>query len=118
MRVLSLTLVAALGVAGGACGKEYRYEGDECVATSECAAGLVCDLGAVPHVCAGTGTRPPDAGPPPPDADPTAPDADPTAPDANPTVPDAAPPDAAPDAGPDAAPDAMIDAAARGIDVM
>ena len=91
MKRATLIAFVALGLAG--CAKEYKYEGDECVATSQCAEGLVCDLGVTPHVCSSQGTRPPDAGPPPPDADPTAPDAPPGTPDAN-----TPPPDAAPDA--------------------
>ena len=99
---------------GAACSSELRAEGEPCFASSECAAGLVCDLAAEPSVCrmggAGGMTPEPDAAPgvdaapgidaaPRPDG---APEPDP--PDAAP--PDAAPPDAAP---PDAAPpDAAI----------
>ena len=91
--------------------------GEECHSSSECGAGLVCDFGQTPPVCASELTQgPPDAAPaidgePGPDAVPGTPDA-PPAPDAPPGTPDAAPvPDAAvPDAAlPDAAvPDAAL----------
>lgn len=91
-------------------GDSLKAEGEECVASSECAAGLTCDFGASPPVCRPNQTLP-DAAAPAPDAPPGTPDAAP-APDA-PGAPDAAAPDApgAPDA---AAPDApaAADAAA------
>lgn len=52
-----------LAVAAAGCGKDYKYAGDECVATSECAPGLVCDLGQSPAVCAEFTTDEPDAAP-------------------------------------------------------
>jgi len=85
-----VVLGVALGVAPAGCARELLPEGDECVATSQCAQGLICDLAGTPHVCSSQGTRPPDAGPAAPDADPAVPDAPP------------APIDAAPDAAPDA----------------
>jgi hypothetical protein len=92
-------VIALLG-----CGsRTLRDAGERCVATSECAPGLVCDLGGSPPVCSETTTRPPDAPPGAPDAPPA--DAPPGAPDARP--PDARPPDAAPDERPDADPDPL-----------
>jgi len=97
-------LAATLGLAllgSGACGDgALRSAGEVCTASSQCAPGLVCDMGMDPHVCAGMGTPPPppepDAPPDPGvDADPNAPDADLTQPDA-PGSPDAEPPDAEP----------------------
>ena len=67
----ALLLVACL-FAAASCGKDYKYAGDECVATSECAAGLVCDLGQDPAVCAEMTTDAPDAGPVPIDGPPGA----------------------------------------------
>lgn len=100
--LLLLILVSGCKESGG------LAAGQPCTASSECAAGLVCDLNAVPPVCADM------LSPGMPDADLTAPDAplgtpDATpAPDSPPGTPDAAPvPDAAP-AMPDASP---IDAA-------
>src|SRR5512134_832969 len=78
-----------LAVSTAGCGKDYKYAGDECVATSECAAGLVCDLGQDPAVCAEMTTDPPDAGPAPIDGPPGAIDAPPTPIDAPPTPIDA-----------------------------
>ena len=102
------------------CGSSsLRGVGEECVASSQCQAGLVCNLGVEPHVCSMMGQAPPDAPPAEPDAHEDIPDADPNQPDAPPTpdsppgTPDARPPDARPpDARlPDAPPiDAMIDA--------
>ena len=102
-----LTLCAALAVAGLALAgcqsrSSSKAQGQECFASSECGAGLVCDFGVTPHVCAERApaavARVFDAAVGPTfDAAPGAPDA---APDAAP--PDAAPPDAAPAA--DAAP--------------
>lgn len=103
-----LTLCAALAIAGLAlapAGCESRSsnkaQGQECFASSECGAGLVCDFGVTPHVCAAQGSGGNstvfDAA-----AGPTF-DAAPGAPDAAPSAPDAAPPDAAvPDAAPPA----------------
>src|SRR5687768_15137204 len=48
----SLAWLAALAIAGCG-GSSLKEAGEECVASSECAAGLVCDLGASPPVCAG-----------------------------------------------------------------
>ncbi len=109
-------IAACAAIMLAACGAELRAEGEQCFASSECAAGLVCDLAAEPPVCgrgAGAMTPAPDAAPVAGvDAAPAAPDAgprpdaaaDPDPPDAAPT--DAAPPDAAP---PDASPpDAAI----------
>jgi hypothetical protein len=84
----ALAFLALLAAAAG-CGKDYKYAGEECVATSECAPGLVCDLGQDPAVCAEFGTPQPDAGPPPIDAPPGTIDAPPTPIDAPPTPIDA-----------------------------
>jgi hypothetical protein len=81
--------------------------GEACHSSSECAAGLVCDFGQSPPVCAGNLTVVPDGAPEPdgpdgPDAAPQ-PDAPPGTPDAAPDAtppPDAAVPDAALPDGP------------------
>lgn len=98
MRRLTGVLVVVM-LAG--CGGADKFQaGEECVATSQCASGLICDYGQTPHVCATEGTDIPDAAPgapdgaPAPDSTPGAPDANPPPPDANPVVPDAGPPDA------------------------
>lgn len=95
---LALLLLAVV-----ACGGDDRKgEGEECVASSECADGLTCDFGATPPVCRPMQTPVPDAavGPvdaavPVIDADPLAPDAPPGTPDAPPLPIDASPPDGA-----------------------
>ncbi len=92
--------VALLLLAVIACGGDDRKgEGEECVASSECADGLTCDFGATPPVCKPMQTPVPDAAVdaagPVIDADPHAPDGAPGAPDAPPPPPDAAPPDGA-----------------------
>ncbi len=71
-------------------------EGQACHSSSECAAGLVCDFGQSPAVCAGNLTPgEPDAAPGP-DSPPGTPDAAPMI-DATPGTPDAPPmPDAPP----------------------
>lgn len=114
MHRLVVSLSFGLFLVAAACGgRELKAAGEECVATSECDDGLVCDFGQTPAVCAEFTTEPPDAGPPPPDGPPGI-DAPPNpidaaAPDAMPidaAPPDAAPPDAMPiDAPP---PDAMM----------
>ncbi|KAB2904413.1 MAG: hypothetical protein F9K40_06945 [Kofleriaceae bacterium] len=48
--------IACLLVVVGCGGSALKEAGEECVASSECAAGLVCDLGASPPVCAGNVT--------------------------------------------------------------
>jgi hypothetical protein len=85
-----ITLVLGL-LAAGCGGSSLKGEGEECVASSECGAGLICDFAMSPHVCVPVGSGPaPDASQnPPPDASPNPPpDSTPGAPDANP------PPDA------------------------
>ncbi len=90
-RLLGATPTLALILLGG-CGKDLRAAGEECVASSQCQAGLACDFGQTPHVCAPNTTEPPDAGPLPIDGPPVPqPDADPTVPDAEPVAPDAFP---------------------------
>jgi hypothetical protein len=118
----ALLLLTLAGAAGCKDATGFRRAGEECHSSTECAAGLLCDLGRSPAVCSSDLTEPPDAGPdamrplfdsgpdgpPVPDAPPGTPDAMPT-PDASPpdaSPPDASPPDASP---PDASlPDAMI----------
>jgi len=96
MRTLAFAVLVVAALA--ACGKEYKYLGDECRATSECAAGLVCDLGQDPAVCAEFTTPEPDAAPVPVDGPPSlvdgppAPIDGPPAPIDGPPPPDAAPP--------------------------
>lgn len=104
--VAVLAVLAVLGATFGACGGgALKRAGDECVASSECEPGLLCDFGSSPRVCAPTST---DAPPVQPDAPPA--DAGPDAPpmrdaavmiDAPPMI------DAAPDAPPDPPDDAM-----------
>lgn len=48
-RLLFLTALVA-GCGGGS----LKQLGEECVASSECDVGLVCNLGVAPHVCAAT----------------------------------------------------------------
>ena len=51
------TLAAvALAVLSACGGSSLKEAGEECVASSECAAGLVCDLGQTPAVCASNTT--------------------------------------------------------------
>ena len=100
-----------LGLSCG--GGSLKHAGDTCAASSECAAGLICDDGKTPHVCAGMGSL--DAFVPEIDGPVSHVDAAPTdgtqpTPDAHVTpdatvTPDAPPPDAAIDAQvtPDAA---------------
>jgi len=99
-------LLACLLFAIVACGgSDLKGEGEECVASSECADGLTCDFGATPAICKPMQTpvpdaavRPIDAAGPVIDADPLAPDATPGTPDATPLPIDATP--LPPDAGP------------------
>ncbi len=50
-------LLLALAAAGAGCkGSSLKGAGEECVASSECQAGLLCDFGQNPPVCAGEGT--------------------------------------------------------------
>ena len=65
MRAVSFVLALTLAACGGATPKAA---GEECVASSECADGLVCDLGRTPAVCAGSLTAVVDAPPAPVDA--------------------------------------------------
>ena len=89
MRTTAFSFLVLLAVSAAGCGKDYKYAGDECVATSECAAGLVCDMGQDPAVCATMTTDPPDAGPLPIDGPPGVIDAPPSPIDAPPTPIDA-----------------------------
>ena len=102
-------ILFAICLAAG-CGRELKASGEECVASSECEPGLVCDLGQSPAVCAGSTTRAPDAEPGAPDAPPAEVDAPPAPIDGPPAPIDGPPPPDAevPDAEvPDAMPDAM-----------
>jgi hypothetical protein len=57
---------AVLGAVLVACGGgALKGAGEECVASSECEPGLLCDFGSSPRVCAPTGTQTgqPDAAP-------------------------------------------------------
>jgi hypothetical protein len=76
-------IIAAIFVfsAAGCGGDELKAQGAECFASSQCAAGLTCDFGVSPAVCAPNQTdRPPDAGSEPAiDAEPPLPDGDPGA---------------------------------------
>jgi len=53
MRSVIASAIAWLLVVVGCGGAELKSVGEECVASSECAAGLVCDFGRSPPVCAG-----------------------------------------------------------------
>ena len=104
MRLLPLAAIVALSCGGGS----LKRAGETCTASSECGAGLICDDGKTPHVCAGQGSV--DAFVPELDAPATHTDATAaidgaTLPDAH-VTPDAAAPDAAVmiDAAIDAAP--------------
>lgn len=52
----TITAAVALAVVTACGGASLKEAGEECVASSECAAGLVCDLGQNPAVCAGNTT--------------------------------------------------------------
>ena len=55
MRNLALSIAVLGAVLGVSCGgNALKKNGDTCVASSECAAGLICDTGATPHICSGT----------------------------------------------------------------
>ena len=87
-------IATLVGVVVACSGGSLKGTGESCVASSECASGLVCDFGRSPSVCASMSTIAPDS-PPGPDID---------ASDIDGGV------DARPDARPDAPPDASIDA--------
>jgi hypothetical protein len=87
--------IIAAGAIVACSGGGLKGAGESCVASSECASGLICDFGHSPAQCAATSTVLPDA-PPEPDADG----------DGGVDAPADAPPDAAIDAAVDA-PDAM-----------
>jgi hypothetical protein len=53
MKVRSLALLFSLAACGDAA---PRAAGEPCVGTAECAAGLVCDFGQSPAICAGSGS--------------------------------------------------------------
>jgi hypothetical protein len=76
-------MIAAIFVfSAAACGgDDLKAQGETCFASSECAAGLTCDFGVSPAVCAPNQTNnPPDASVDPPvDAEPPLPDGDPGA---------------------------------------
>ena len=55
-RWLLLLAVFACAGAAGCKGSSLKGAGEECVASSECQAGLLCDFGQDPPVCAGEGT--------------------------------------------------------------
>jgi hypothetical protein len=57
--VAGVAAVAAVVVACGG-GGSLKAAGEVCVASSDCEAGLVCDFGRNPPVCASMGTIPPD----------------------------------------------------------
>ncbi|HEY4239219.1 MAG TPA: hypothetical protein VGM88_05360 [Kofleriaceae bacterium] len=105
-------LFALLFVAGcGDAALNSKTQGESCSASSECGAGLLCDFGQTPPVCAGMSSVPqPDAAS---DVDSPITPVDGPAVDSpaidSPAI--DAPPDAAPDAAVDAAPDAAADAA-------
>ena len=55
--VMRTYLVAVAFIVGVGCGGvSLKEQGEECVASSECASGLVCDLGVSPSVCSGNVT--------------------------------------------------------------
>ena len=92
-------LLLAFSTALGCGGSSLKEAGEPCSASTECAAGLVCDFGRDPHVCATMSTALPDAPVEPAVDAPPTPDAPPGAPDARPDAP-----------LPDAPVDAMVDA--------
>ncbi len=51
--VLAMALALGPGLVSGCADPELKAAGQPCVASSECQAGLVCDLGGSPPVCAG-----------------------------------------------------------------
>lgn len=110
MRGLYALLALSLSCGGGS----LKSNGEQCVSSSECAAGLICDTTQTPHVCAGTSLV--DA-PEFKDAPPVVVDGEHPADSATPIDGHTTPVDAAVDAKmidaamPDAAVDAAIDAA-------
>ena len=52
-RAIVLALAFGAGLVTGCADPELKAAGQPCVASSECEAGLVCDLGGSPPVCAG-----------------------------------------------------------------
>ncbi len=52
LRLPRLLVLTALVVGCG--GGSLKQAGEQCVSSSECDVGLVCDLGVTPHVCAST----------------------------------------------------------------
>ena len=62
MRVVQPIFTILLAAASAACGDpSLKAAGQECFASSECAAGLTCDFGQTPAICADTQTRDRDA---------------------------------------------------------
>ncbi len=53
---MRLVLLALFAVGAGACGAGLSPAGGTCTSSEECAAGLICDFGKAPHVCAQMGT--------------------------------------------------------------
>ena len=52
MRAIAGAILIVAGALAGCSDPELKVVGEACVASSECAAGLVCDLGGSPPVCA------------------------------------------------------------------
>ena len=52
MRFVIVAVLLGLSCGGGS----LKRAGETCAASSECAAGLICDDGKTPHVCAGMGS--------------------------------------------------------------
>jgi len=50
----ALILLAALGSLAACSASRDKPEGSTCVTSQECGAGLLCDFGKTPHVCAKT----------------------------------------------------------------
>lgn len=53
MRAIAGAILIVAGALAGCADPGLKAAGEACVASSECAAGLVCDLGGSPPVCAG-----------------------------------------------------------------
>jgi hypothetical protein len=60
-----LAVIAALGCGG----HSLKAAGETCTASSECESGLLCDIGQMPAVCAGSGSTLPIDGAQPPGAE-------------------------------------------------
>lgn len=64
MRRWLLGIAVAAALTAACSSRSLKAAGEQCTATSECGAGLTCDFGVDPPVCANSQTVPVDAAPP------------------------------------------------------